>query len=227
MTMRPLPPGQHERARLERFGLGWFAGNLDFEHRTLALTIAGDVASSGTFASMDTLPRVTQLSDLHCVTTWSVRDLAWSGVRFKDFYAHCVAHHGVAPDAGWVVFHGLDGYRSALPLPDLMADDVLLADRLAGDALPLAHGAPLRLVAPAHYGYKNVKHLGRVEFLRDASGYRFAFPYPQFMDHPRARVAQEERARWWPAWLLRPFYRWLAPLARHRSRRTLARHGAP
>ena len=224
MTSGALPPGQRERATLERFGLGWFADKLGFEHGTPRLRIDGDVTRPGELTGLAALPRTTQRSDFHCVTTWSVRDLRWSGVRFADFHAHCVTQHGVSPAATLVVLHGLDGYRSALSLTDLLAADVLLADSLAGEALPLAHGAPLRLVAPAHYGYKNVKHLARIEYLCDARRYRFAFPYPQFMDHPRARVALEERARGWPAWLLRPFYRLLAPLARRRSRRTLARH---
>lgn len=224
MTRAPLPPGQHAYPRLERFGLGWFAGNLDFAHDVLNLRIEGAVARPGTVTGMAGLPRAAQCSDFHCVTTWSVRDLRWSGVRFADFHAHCVAHFGVANDATLVVFHGMDGYRSALPLADLLASDVMLAERLAGEALPLAHGAPLRLLAPAHYGYKNVKHLAKIEYLRNTRGYRFAFPYPQFVEHPRARVALEERARGWPAWLLRPFYRLLAPLVRRRSRRTLAHH---
>ncbi len=223
--MRPLPPGQHERATLERFGLGWFADKLDFDHRTLELRIDGDVTRpAANFPGWPRCHAPRSSPDFHCVTTWSVRDLEWSGVRYADFHAHCVTQHGVSPEATLVVLHGLDGYRSALPLGDLLAADVLLADGLAGEALPLAHGAPLRLIAPAHYGYKNVKHLTRIEYLCDARRYRFAFPYPQFMDHPRARVALEERARGWPAWLLRPFYRLLAPLARWRSRRTLARH---
>ncbi len=224
MSRRPLPPGQHERPHLERFGLGWFADRLGFDHQTLNLEIDGDVAKVGSLHDLQTLPRITQQSDFHCVTTWSVRDVSWSGVRFRDFYDFCVARHGVAQDVVCVALHGLDGYRSALPITDLLADDVLLADSLEGQPLPLAHGAPLRLVAPAHYGYKSVKHLQRIEFLREPGRYRFAFPYPQFIDHPRARVALEERARWWPTWLLRPFYQLLAPLARRRSRQTLSRH---
>jgi DMSO/TMAO reductase YedYZ molybdopterin-dependent catalytic subunit len=107
-------------------------------------------------------------------------------------------------------------------LEDLLAPGVLLADTLDGEKLGLEHGAPLRLVAPAHYGYKNVKHIGAIEFWHDRKHYRFPYPYPDFMDHPRGRVALEERARWFPAWLLRPFYRVLIPLARRKSRKALA-----
>ncbi len=86
-----------------------------------------------------------------------------------------------------------------------MSDDVLLADTLGSSALPAKHGAPLRLVAPAHYGYKNAKHLKAIEFWRDKS--RFRAPAFRFMDHPRARVAFEERGRGVPGWLLRFLYR--------------------
>jgi DMSO/TMAO reductase YedYZ molybdopterin-dependent catalytic subunit len=94
-------------------------------------------------------------------------------------------------------------------LEDLLAPDVLLADRLNGQRISVDHGAPLRLIAPAHYGYKSVKHLSRVEFLDPAAGYRVSGL--SFMDHPRARVAREERGRVLPGWLLRYLYRPFIP----------------
>ena len=65
--------------------------------------------------------------------------------------------------------------------------------------------APLRLVAPKHYAYKSVKHLSQMEFKTADSGYRVSGF--RFMDHPRARVALEERGRFAPGWLLRYLYR--------------------
>ena len=47
-----------------------------------------------------------------------------------------------------------------------------MADHLDGQLLPIEHGAPLRLIAPAHYGYKSVKHLHRIEFWRSDEHYR-------------------------------------------------------
>jgi DMSO/TMAO reductase YedYZ molybdopterin-dependent catalytic subunit len=41
---------------------------------------------------------------------------------------------------------------------------LLLADRLNGAKLTPDHGAPPRLVAPMHYGYKSVKHLTVLEY---------------------------------------------------------------
>ncbi len=203
----PLPPGQFELDHFPRFGLSHFAERFPREPGQLQLRIGGDVDASIVVAeALGTLPRAEQVSDFHCVTTWSVRAQHWSGVRFADLYRRIVLPqarpHG---DARFVVLRAQDGYAVSLPLDDLLAEDVLLADRLNGAPLPVEHGAPLRLVAPAHYGYKNAKHLRAIEFWRDIGSYRF--PAFRFMDHPRARVAFEERGRGAPGWLLRWLYR--------------------
>ncbi len=63
------------------------------------------------------------------------------------------------PEVKHLWFEGADGFSASLLLDDPLAQDVLLADGLDGQPLPLEHGAPLRLVAPAHYGFKSVRHL--------------------------------------------------------------------
>ena len=208
-----LPPGQFDLGSFPRFGLGKFARVPPLPADASGLRIGGDVARAGIVGPhLAELARVEQVSNFHCVTSWSYRGARWGGVRFADFYTR-IAQQAAAPaaDATLVVFRGHDGYACAMQLGDLLADDVLLADRLDGEALPIEHGAPLRLVAPAHYGFKNVKHIAAIEFWRDSRAYRFPFPYPQLMDHPRGRVAFEERGRWVPPGLLRFFYRLLIP----------------
>lgn len=210
-TDSPLPPGQRAVDAFPRFGLTPFAVRFPAVLDTIHLRIGGDVETPvDAGGELGRLARVEQRSDFHCVTTWTCRGLRWSGVRFSDFYHHVVVPvAGAAPDARFVVMRGQDGARTSLPLDDLLAPDVLLADRLDGEPLPVAHGAPLRLVAPAHYGYKSVKHLDRIEFWRSGANYR---PFGlRFMVHPRARVALEERGQWVPGWLLRHLYR---PLVR-------------
>ncbi len=215
-TNAPLAPGQYEIAQLPRFGLLPFATRFPSVTGTPTIQITGDVRTSVTVdVELARIARVEQCSDFHCVTTWTRRQLRWSGIRFSDFY-----HQIVVPladpqtAAAFVVLRGQDGARTSLPLSDLLAPDVLLADRLDGDPLPIAHGAPLRLVAPAHYGYKSIKHINRVEFWQTSAHYRpVGF---RFMDHPRARVAFEERGQWVPGWMLRYLYR---PLVRRTALR--------
>lgn len=224
----PLPPGQFEYPTFDRFGLGLFAKRFPSKPDKIDLNICGDVERSVWIGdSLSSLPRVEQVSDFHCVTTWSCRNVRWSGVRFADFYQHLVQPQAQPLDgATVVVFRGQDGYACSMHLADLLAPEVLLADTVEGQGLGIEHGAPLRLVAPAHYGYKNVKHIAAIEFWRDRRNYRFPFPYPQLMDHPRGRVAFEERARYLPMWLVRLVYRTLMPGARRKMRKALEAHRA-
>jgi len=174
---------------------------------SIHLAVSGDVIANALIDNpLLGLNRVNLICDFHCVTTWSRQNVHWEGVRFADFYRHHILtklQPGCTVQT--VVFRGQDGYRTTLPLSDLLNEQVLLADRLDGQSLSIEHGAPLRLVAPAHYGYKSVKHLARIEFWQTSPKIKpAAFA---FMDHPRARVALEERGRWFPGWLLRLAYR--------------------
>lgn len=202
-----MPPGQFELDHFPRFGLSRFATRFPTVTDRVEIQLSGDVRTPIAVSSeLDRLPRVEQRSDFHCVTTWSRRSVHWSGIRFSDFYEQIVGPLAEpSPDATFVVLRGQDGARASLPLEDLLAPGVLLADRLDGEPLAIAHGAPIRLVAPAHYGYKNVKHVNRIEFLRSGASYRPS-GY-RFMEHPRARVASEERGQWVPGWILRFLYR--------------------
>lgn len=223
-TLPPLPPGQREVDQLLRFGLTPFAVRFPTVLDAINIAISGDVATPVTVGKeLERIARIEQCSDFHCVTTWTRRGLCWSGIRFSDFYDQIVLPlAGAAADARFVVLRGQDGARTSLPLDDLLAPDVLLADRLDGAPLPIAHGAPLRLVAPAHYGYKNVKHLNRIEFWRSDAHYR---PFGlRFMMHPRARVAYEERGQWVPGWLLRYLYRPLIRPTATRFERAMQQH---
>lgn len=206
-----LPRGQQAVEVFHRFGLTHFASRFPGDAMAPSLEITGRVANVMRLPdALHGLSRVEQVRDFHCVTTWSVRALRWEGVRFADFFSHVLRPQAQPHDgATLVAVRGQDGARTALPLEDLLAPDVLLADRLNGGPLSVDHGAPLRLVAPAHYGYKSVKHLCRIEFRFPSEGYRVSGF--RFMDHPRARVAMEERGRVLPGWLLRYLYRPLIP----------------
>ncbi len=206
-TSSPLPPGQYESKTFPRFGLTPFANRFPENIERIQLSIAGDVDKSILIeAEMESLKRIEQCSDFHCVTTWTYKSLVWSGYRFSDFYQQIVLPMAKpASDVKFVVLKSQDGYRTTLPLEDLLAANVMLADSLNGERLSIAHGAPLRLVAPSHYGYKSVKHLKQIEFWCSDKNYQpIGF---RFMAHPRARVEHEERGRWIPNVVLRYLYR--------------------
>jgi DMSO/TMAO reductase YedYZ molybdopterin-dependent catalytic subunit len=63
-------------------------------------------------------------------------------------------------------------YIDYLTLPQASLHDVMLAYEMDGRPLPREHGAPVRLVIPEMYGYKNVKWLQRIDVVpRTAQGY--------------------------------------------------------
>ena len=224
--MKRLPPGQRLRTDFPRFGLLQYAKRFPAAPHSTALTLGGDTLEAVTLvAPLRETARVSQSSDFHCVTTWSHQNLPWEGVRFSDFYReHVVPRLKKGMQVRIVQLRGQDGYRTQLPLCDLLDDEVLIADRLHGLPLGIDHGAPLRLVAPAHYGYKQVKHLAGIEFWQDAPALKRG--HLAFMDHPRGRVACEERGRWIPGMVLRYLYRPLIAMAAKRFAAALSKYQA-
>lgn len=215
----PLPPGQHAIPDHPRWGLPRFLRARVDAAPTAVVEIAGDVAH-GARLDLTALTRREITADLHCVTTWTRRGLRWGGWAFREVWDRLVVPRTQpAGDARYVVVHGLDGYWTSLPLEDALAPDVLLADRLDGAPLTRAHGAPLRLVAPAHYGYKQAKHLATLEVRRTLPEGRTQV----WFEHPRARVALEERGPLLPGPFYRALYRATLPLMRRGFTRAVRR----
>lgn len=115
------------------------------------------------------LPKAEQVSTFHCVTGWIVDDVHWGGVRFRDLLAKAdplpAAHaaHFVSAEVP---------YDDYLTLDDLKLPDVMLAYEMDGRPLLQEHGAPVRVVIPDMYGYKNVKWVDRISLV-PAEGYGY------------------------------------------------------
>lgn len=210
-----MPPGQYA-AELERFGLPQFARRHVATPARPVLTVSGVVRNPTQLDLadlLDGLPHHEQRSDLHCVTTWSSLGLIWSGVRLSDVAQRISEAVSPHPRAGWLMATGPDGFRSCLKLDDAFADDVLIATCLDGVTLSRAHGSPLRLVAPAQYGYKSVKHLVALEYRLSYTGGSAGFK-----EHPRGRVGREERSRLLPGPVWRRIWAGALPTVRRRYR---------
>ncbi|MGH8241009.1 MAG: molybdopterin-dependent oxidoreductase [Steroidobacteraceae bacterium] len=215
MRTQPLPPGQRLIDEFPRFGVARFAKRRT-DHKEVRLEITGPLARAVVLTATEfaQLQRVTATSDFHCAAGWSYPALRWSGFRFLDVWnTFVVPNMNSDGNLSFAILRGRDGYRTALPLADLLAPEVLIADRLNDQSLTVEHGAPIRLIAPAHYGYKSPKHLAGIELRRDGQGYRPLLP--RLLDHPRARVAFEERGQFVPGWLLRLAFRpFIRPIIR-------------
>lgn len=202
-----LPRGQFDIGEMPRFGLTQFANRFPVQTQHPEIQISGDVGQDLTImGEFSRLPLSQIVADFHCVTTWSSIGLKWEGVLFKDVFERLIEPLAKPhEEAQFVILKAQDGARTSLPLGDLMKSNLILATRLNDEPLSETHGAPVRLVAPDHYGYKSIKHLNRLSFHVENPGYRpSGF---RFMEHPRARVAYEERGQFISGWLLRHAYR--------------------
>ena len=162
-----LPIGQHEVRNWPVLDLGDVP---DIPLSSWRLEVDGEVHNPVTLTWEDfmELPQVDDVSDFHCVTTWSRFDNHWRGVRMRD-----VAEL-VVPDerAQFVLFTGYDVYPGSgipyttnLPLARAIEDDVLLVHTWEGQPLPREHGGPVRVITPKLYAWKGTKWVRRIEFL--------------------------------------------------------------
>jgi DMSO/TMAO reductase YedYZ molybdopterin-dependent catalytic subunit len=136
------------------------------------LEIGGQVENPLTldWASLMELPQVEDVSDFHCVTTWSRLDNRWRGVRFRD-----VAELVVPRDearfvscTGYDVAPGTDvPYTTNLPLARAVEDDVLLVHTWEDEPLPIEHGGPVRMITPKLYAWKGTKWIRAIELLAE------------------------------------------------------------
>jgi DMSO/TMAO reductase YedYZ molybdopterin-dependent catalytic subunit len=142
-----------------------------FDERTWRLKIGGEVRRpvEYTYRQLLALPKVEQVSTFHCVTGWTVEDVHWGGVRLHDVLAAAEPQ----ATAHAIQFESFEKpYVDSLTLDQASLGDVMLAYEMDGRQLPRAHGAPLRLVIPEMYGYKNVKWLSGINLVpRALDGY--------------------------------------------------------
>ena len=139
-----------------------------FDAATWKLSIGGLVEHPRSLGYMElrALPKVEQVSTFHCVTGWTVKGVRWGGVRVADVLAAAAPKQ----QAHALRFVSAEQpYDDFLTLEQASLHDVMLAYEMDGKPLPRVHGAPLRLVIPEMYGYKNVKWVNRIELVPKAS----------------------------------------------------------
>jgi DMSO/TMAO reductase YedYZ molybdopterin-dependent catalytic subunit len=135
-----------------------------FDAKTWQLQIGGHVETPTTirYDELLALPKVEQVSTFHCVTGWTVKNVQWGGVRLGEVLA-LAKPRDVAHAIEFVSAE--KPYVDSLTLGQAALHDVMLAYEMDGKPLPRAHGAPLRLVIPEMYGYKNVKWLAGINMV--------------------------------------------------------------
>jgi len=162
-----LPPGQRQVHNFPVLDLGI---QPEIPLDKWELKIHGHVENPTTLSWSQFLAfaRFKDVSDFHCVTTWSQFDMEWEGVAFFTI-ADLVRPRA---SASHVFFKSYDGYSTNNPLDVCLDDDVLIAHTWNGKPLPKEHGGPARVIIPKRYAWKGAKFIREIVFLdRDILGF--------------------------------------------------------
>jgi len=129
-------------------------------HRPLDLSLA----------ALKSLPQRSQITRHDCVEGWSAIG-QWQGPQLS----RVLALAGLMPSARFAVFHCADRYGDvpyyeSLDLVEAFHPQTILAWGMNGRALPVEHGAPLRLRAERKLGYKQAKYVMRIELRASLDG---------------------------------------------------------
>lgn len=158
--MPRLPEGQFETEKWPVLDLG---GKPTVSKARWHLRIDGAVESRVVLRWPDfmALPQADDVSDFHCVTTWSKMDMRFRGVRVADVLALVE----LSDRATHIMCHAYDGYETNVSLAEALKPDVLLVHTYEGRPLPLEHGGPVRMVTPQLYAWKGAKWIKRIEVM--------------------------------------------------------------
>ena len=172
--MPQLPVGQHEVTNWPVLDLGEQPA---VPLEKWKLDVGGLVENPFTlnWEQLLALPQVDDVSDFHCVTTWSRYDNHWRGVRFRTIAEMAIPKE----QAHFVLCTGYDfmpgsyiPYTVNVPLNRAIDDDVLLVHTWEGQPLPREHGGPCRMITPKLYAWKGAKWIRKIEFLeQDRKGF--------------------------------------------------------
>ncbi|MGB1236938.1 MAG: protein-methionine-sulfoxide reductase catalytic subunit MsrP [Pseudomonadales bacterium] len=180
--------------------------------------ISGEVAKPGHYNLEDIIKPHTleeRIYRMRCVEAWSMV-IPWVGISLADlirqfeptskakFVEFTTLHDPDQMPAQRSAFGTLDWpYTEGLRMDEAMNPLAFLATGVFGNALPPQNGAPLRLVVPWKYGFKNIKSIVKIRFtetmpkstwnLTAPGEYGFYANVNPAVDHPRWSQASERR----------------------------------
>jgi len=146
----------------------------DVDRGIWRLEVNGHVDTSHTydFEELSSLPSVTQLTTLMCisnhVSAGLMSNAEWKGVPMADLLNAA----GVKSGAVEVVLRGADGYTDTFSIDKALDPTTLVVYEINGEPLTRIHGFPVRIVVPGLFGEKNVKWVTGIEVVTsDVKGF--------------------------------------------------------
>ncbi|MEM0038167.1 MAG: sulfite oxidase-like oxidoreductase [Zestosphaera sp.] len=179
-----LPPGQKA---IPNFIIYRILGQPDVDVVKWRLRVGGEVSSPTTYTYEELLEMssMSYVSDFHCVTGWSVRNVAWEGIPLRRL----ISEVNPSKEVSWVFVRSLDNYTTVIPYSDFNDERAILALKVNGRPLSVEQGFPARIFIPHLYGWKSAKWVTEIIFTREyKDGYWEALGY-----HERGNAWSEER----------------------------------
>ncbi len=152
-----------------------------FETRPWQIEVTGLVHKKQTFdidELINTMPLEERVYRHRCVEAWSMV-VPWTGFPFKALIDK-VEPTSDAKFVRMVTFLRPEQavgqrtqnwypwpYHEALTMAEAVNELTMLVTGIFGHALPNQHGAPIRLITPWKYGYKSIKSIVQIEFVRE------------------------------------------------------------
>jgi hypothetical protein len=110
------------------------------------------------------LPRHELITQFKCIEGWS-QIVLWAGVRMVDFIDAYPPALVDDKEPKYVYMETPDGdYYTGYDLHVCRHPQTLLVTEMMGAPLTQYHGAPLRLLMPLKYGYKQIKRIGLISY---------------------------------------------------------------
>lgn len=188
----------------------------DFQSRPWSIEVTGEAEKTGIFNIEDFVkPYLLEerIYRMRCVEAWSMV-IPWVGIPLADI----IKSFKPLSSATHVRFETLHDrermpgqksrvlkwpYREGLTMAEAMNPLPLLAIGIYGRALPNQNGAPIRLVVPWKYGFKGIKGIVKMSFVKSqpktswemaaSNEYGFYANVNPKVSHPRWSQARERR----------------------------------
>lgn len=187
-----------------------------FVTKPWSITVEGECDKPGVYELEDFLKTdwmEERIYRLRCVEAWSMV-VPWIGFELNKMLKRFQPNS----KAKYVLFETLYDpkqmpgqkravldwpYVEGLRIDEAMHPLTIMVTGLYGDTLPNQNGAPLRLMAPWKYGFKNIKSIVKIRFVENMpisswmksgpSEYGFYANVNPNVDHPRWSQARERR----------------------------------
>jgi len=169
--------------------------SVDVDQWQLDITGAVNAPLKLTFPEIQQAPQTDFYLTMECIGNPAggnlIGNAQWTGTPLLPFLERA----GVKPEVTEFVMHGADFYETTLPATTVMRPDVCLVHQMNKAPLTKAHGYPVRILIPGHFGQKQPKWLIKLEAIaKPKQGYWERQGWSNIAEIPTHSLMQQVQA---------------------------------